>query len=410
MSLREPLSLFEGFGVELEYMIVDRERLSILPVADLVLQAAAGTQVNEIKHGPLAWSNELVLHVIELKTNGPAAALDGLAANFTEHCRMINRLLDEHNGQLMPGAMHPWMDPDLDTRLWPHGDRSIYAAYDRIFGCRGHGWSNLQSAHLNLPFADDEEFGKLHAAIRLVLPLLPALSAASPVVNGRITGLLDNRIEVYRHNQARIPSITGHVIPEAVFNRSDYQKTILDQLYRDIAPHDPTGLLQEEWLNSRGAIARFDRNAIEIRLLDVQETPSADLAIITFLVEVLRDLVAETCAPWTEQQAWSEVALADIFLKVLQEGRGTVIRDRRYLRLFGLDAECLSVGELWRALADRHIVPSAAAWSPLQIILDEGPLARRIINALGDAPDRDRLAAVYRELCACLEEDRLYHA
>ena len=153
MSRPGQLGLFAGFGVELEYMIVDRERLSILPVADLVLQAAAGAQVNEIERGPLAWSNELVLHVIELKTNGPAAALNGLADTFTEHCRMINRLLAEHNGQLMPGAMHPWMDPDLDTRLWPHGDRSIYAAYDRIFGCRGHGWSNLQSAHLNLPFA-----------------------------------------------------------------------------------------------------------------------------------------------------------------------------------------------------------------------------------------------------------------
>jgi gamma-glutamyl:cysteine ligase YbdK (ATP-grasp superfamily) len=407
---RRALRLFEGFGVELEYMIVDRERLSILPVADLVLQAAAGKQVNEVERGPLSWSNELVLHVIELKTTGPAAGLDGLADTFTEHCRMINRLLVEHNGQLMPGAMHPWMDPDLDTRLWPHGDRSIYAAYDRIFGCRGHGWSNLQSAHLNLPFGDDEEFGRLHAAIRLVLPLLPALAAASPVVNGRITGLLDNRIEAYRLNQARIPSITGHVIPEAVFNRTDYQKTILDQLYRDIAPHDPVGLLQEEWLNSRGAIARFDRNAIEIRLLDVQESPLADLAIISLLVAVLRELVAEVHASRGEQQPWSEVALADIFLRVLQEGRGAVIRDRRYLQLFGLDAECLSVGELWRALADRHIVQAAEVWSPLQVILDEGPLARRILHALGEDPDRDRLAAIYRELCDCLQEGRLFHA
>ena len=410
MSQRAPLRLFEGFGVELEYMIVDRECLSILPVADLLLQAASGTQVNEIERGPLAWSNELVLHVIELKTNGPAAALDGLAATFTEHCRVINRLLAEHNGQLMPGAMHPWMDPDLDTRLWPHGDRSIYAAYDRIFGCRGHGWSNLQSAHLNLPFGDDEEFGRLHAAIRLGLPLLPALAAASPVVNGRITGLLDNRIEAYRLNQARIPSITGHVIPEAVFDRSDYQKTILDRLYRDIAPHDPAGLLQEEWLNSRGAIARFDRNAIEIRMLDVQETPSADLAIITFLVEVLHELVAETCAPWTEQQSWSEIALADIFLAVLQQGRAALVKDPRYLTMFGIQADLLSVGELWRVLAERLVTRNDEAWAPLQVILDEGPLARRILHALGPEPDRDRLADVYRELCDCLQEGRMYHA
>ena len=35
------LRLFEGYGVELEYMIVDQQSLSVLPVADRVLQAQA---------------------------------------------------------------------------------------------------------------------------------------------------------------------------------------------------------------------------------------------------------------------------------------------------------------------------------------------------------------------------------
>src|SRR5210317_42164 len=410
MSSSAGLGLFAGFGVELEYMIVDRDTLAILPVADLVLKEVAGEMVNEVERGAVRWSNELVLHVLELKTNGPAPVLGGLADEFTRQVRQVNQLLENFGGMLMPGAMHPWMDPDLEARLWPHGDRSIYAAYDRVFGCRGHGWSNLQSAHLNLPFADDEEFGRLHAAVRLVLPLLPALAAASPLVNGHLTGLLDNRIEMYRVNQARIPSITGQVIPEAAFTIDAYQKTILEMLYRDIAPHDPEGILQEEWLNSRGAIARFDRNAIEIRLLDVQESPLADLAIITFLVEVLRELVAETCAPWTEQQLWSETSLAEIFLAVLQEGRGAMVKDSRYLAMFGIRADCLSVGELWQTLAERLLTRSDEAWAPLQVILDEGPLARRIIQALGPEPGRDRLTAVYRELCDCLREGRMYHA
>ena len=410
MSRSRGLGLFAGFGVELEYMIVDRDSLAILPVADLVLHQVAGEMANEVECGALRWSNELVLHVLELKTNGPAPVLGGLSDEFTRQVRQINQLLEGFGGTLMPGAMHPWMDPDLETRLWPHGDRSIYAAYDRIFGCRGHGWSNLQSAHLNLPFAGDEEFGRLHAAVRLVLPLLPALAAASPVVNGKVTGLLDNRIEMYRVNQARIPSITGQVIPEPAFTIDTYRRAILERLYRDIAPHDPEGILQAEWLNSRGAIARFDRNAIEIRLLDVQETPLADLAIITLLVEVLRELVAETCVPWPEQQLWSENALAEIFLAVLQEGRGALIKDPRYLAMFGIRANALAVGELWRVLAERLLTRRDEAWAPLQVILDEGPLARRIIHALGPEPERGRLAAVYRELCDCLQEGSMYHA
>ena len=50
---------------------------------------------------------------------------------------------------------------------------------------------------------------------------------------------------------------------------------------------------RDEWLNARGAIARFGRGTIEIRVLDVQECPQADLAICAAVVEVLQALVAE---------------------------------------------------------------------------------------------------------------------
>ena len=87
----------------------------------------------------------------------------------------------------MPTAMHPWMDPATETVLWDDAT-DVYRTYDRIYGCRGHGWANLQSMHVNLPFADDSQFARLHAAIRLVLPLLPALAASSPIAEGSVDG------------------------------------------------------------------------------------------------------------------------------------------------------------------------------------------------------------------------------
>jgi len=274
-----PISLFHAFGVELEYMIVDARTLSVRPIADEVLKAAAGQITSEVECGEIAWSNELALHVIELKTNGPAPSLAPLPTLFQEQVTRIQEILARYDARLMPTAMHPWMNPDQELRLWPHDYNPVYESYNRIFDCRGHGWANLQSVHLNLPFADDEEFGRLHAAIRLLLPILPALAASSPVVERRLSGLLDTRMETYRSNSQRIPSITGAVIPEPVFTRKDYQQRILERMYADIAPHDPAGILQHEWLNSRGAITRFDRNTIEIRVLDVQECPLADVAI-----------------------------------------------------------------------------------------------------------------------------------
>ena len=70
------LGLFEAYGVELEYMIVDSRTLDIAPVADRVLSAVAGEIASEVPLGRISWSNELVLHVLELKTPDPEPKLD----------------------------------------------------------------------------------------------------------------------------------------------------------------------------------------------------------------------------------------------------------------------------------------------------------------------------------------------
>jgi carboxylate-amine ligase len=227
-------------------------------------------------------------------------------------------------------------------------------------------------------------------------------------MDGRVTGRLDNRLDVYRVNQAAVPQVAGQVIPEAAFSRADYQHMILEPMYQAIAPRDPRQILQEEWLNSRGAIARFDRNAIEIRLLDVQECPAADLAIQQLVVAVLRELVAEHQTGFAQQCRWHQDRLAGIFTQVLDSGPETLLDDPAFVRLFGVDAEAIKVGELWSVLAQRLIPVDSTLWPVLETILTQGPLARRLSAALGASPDPDRLAAVYRELCDCLQTGELF--
>lgn len=402
--------IFAGFGVELEYMIVSQGSLDILPAADELLLAAAGRVQNEVEMGDFAWSNELALHVVELKTNGPVATLNGMAGRFQEQVGRVNSLLGGLGARLMPTAMHPWMDPQRETRLWPHGSRVIYEAYNRIFGCQGHGWSNVQSTHLNLAFNGDEEFGRLHAAIRLLLPLLPALAASSPLVEGRASGQLDTRLEYYRCNQQRVPSISGMVIPEPAYTRKDYEEMILSRSYRDIAPHDPDGILQFEWLNSRGAIARFDRSAMEIRLLDIQECPMADLAVAAAIVAVLRALVAERWQPFSRQAAFGVEPLAELFIAVIRDGDRTVIADRNFLGLFGLEEEKMTAGELWQALAAQTMTPDDPYRPALEVILRQGPLGRRILRAVGSGFSHGKLQEVYARLCSCLAAGEMFTA
>jgi gamma-glutamyl:cysteine ligase YbdK (ATP-grasp superfamily) len=52
-------------------------------------------------------------------------------------------------------------------------------------------------------------------------------------------------------------------------------------------------LLGKEWVNSRGAIFRFDRRAIEIRVMDEQECVKSDVSLSCFIRALLRGLMKE---------------------------------------------------------------------------------------------------------------------
>jgi gamma-glutamyl:cysteine ligase YbdK (ATP-grasp superfamily) len=401
------LSLFEGYGIEIECTVVDAESLDVRPVVDELLRAASGSDawVEDHDDGPIGWSNELVAHVVELKTNGPAPSYEGLAQRFVASIGRINAILGEHWGaRLMPTGMHPWMNPARDTKLWPHDTGPVYRAYDRLFDCRRHGWANVQSVHVNLPFADEHEFARLMAAVRLVLPLVPALAASSPIVEGRATGLLDNRLEFYRTNSQRVRSMTGDVIPEPVYSFDEYHERVLGAVDRELGELDADEVLRgQEWTNARGAIARFDRNAIEIRLVDAQECSAADLSVAAAVSGVVRGLVEERWSSSRIQRAWPSASLVELLASAVRSGPRAQIPDRQYAAMFGFEASTPpTLGALWRRLAEEAFAGPTELEAPLQHILREGVLAERILAALGPSFDAKRLRSVYGELCDCL--------
>lgn len=402
-------SLFARFGVELEYMIVDAETLDVRAIAEEFLSECGAGEDGDVERGPITWCNELAAHVLELKTTSPPTHLDGVDRLFQHDINDLQSRLAGRGCRLLPSAMHPWMHPERDTRLWSKGNREIYEAFDRLFGCTGHGWTNLQSVHLNLPFSGDDEFARLHTAIRMLLPLLPALAASSPFADERRAPALDYRLEVYRTNCRRIPEATARVIPAPIRSIQEYHDAILDPLYRALKPHDPEGILQYEWANARGAIARFDRDTIEIRVLDVQECPIADLAIVRFIVEILKALASERFSSLDNQLALETESLAAVLLDTIRDAETAVIRDGPLLDAFGFGGiREIRAGELFSELAKR-LLPTETDWSgPIRHILNHGTLASRIVRATGQQPDRHKLREVYRSLGRCLEEGTLF--
>lgn len=401
--------LFSVLGLEIEYMLVDKDTLAIQPKSDLILNILAGKQVNEVVLGEIAASNELVLHVLELKNYGPKPVYHPVASQFQQTIMQLQPSLEEHHLQLLPTGAHPWMNPMVETKRWPHGDKTIYKKYDSIFNCQGHGWANLQSMHVNLPFANDDEFCQLHNTIRLLLPLLPALAASTPFLDGKKTGLLNSRLDFYGKNQQRIPSISGDVIPEFIRSEAQYQDEILKPMYRDISEFDPQGILQHEWLNSRAAIAKFESMAVEIRILDSQECVDADIAIAYVIHAILKDW-HESGSQRHLEKICETKRLKAIYDQTIKDGLDIRIDDTELLTQWHLPKKhTMTAREAWTMLIER-VSPALDKTSQLALehILRHGNLSERILRACRNDFSREKLTSVYRQLGVCLLKNQQF--
>lgn len=427
--------IWERFGVEMEFMIVDRDTLNVLPRADVPLgKDKDGNQLSDIEYDDIGLSNELVSHVLEFKCAHPKSTFDGLGKRFFHEIRRANKKLEKINAMLLPSACHPFMDP-TEMQLWPYDCLDIYQTYDRIFNCKGHGWANLQSTHLNLSFDGDEEFGELHAAIRLLLPLIPAIAASSPYLDGKYTGYRDARIEVYRHNQDKVPEITGEVIPEPAYSYDEYNKMIFSKVKKAIDPYDSQHLLNHFFLNSRGAIARFDRGAIEIRLVDIQECPNADIAIAELEIATLKAIVngkfagssVANSVPRTLKEYreflrnFDTTRLAELLTKTTKDAEDATIDWKEYLSVFGMNFANtpastasatnapVTAGDIWK-----HIYSvvkndlTEVSQSFMEKMLERGTLSSALYRVLGDSPAHEEFVAEYKKLADCLAHNRLY--
>ena len=155
-----------------------------------------------------------------------------------------------------------------------------------------HGWLNIQSFQLNLPYSTEENGILLHNLLASVCAYLPIICASSPIYEGKLGQNVDNRLYFYMLNQKEVPSITGDVIPEYTASFKQYRKEIIGRYSLDLADAGvEESLLYKDWVNSRGVIFRFDRKAIEIRVMDEQECVKSDVALSCFIRALLRGLM-----------------------------------------------------------------------------------------------------------------------
>jgi len=327
----------EALGPEHEFSLVD-ENLYPLPIVDTVIKGLNGRIVNYVKLKNFTFGKELQSHVVEFKANVPFYSPKTFEEKMQRAVLEIDDLVErKHDARLLGTGMHPLLRLE-EAKVWSHRDRKIYENLSRIFNFYQHGWLNIQAFQLNLSHGNEKEAIQLHNALANLLPYIPAISASSPIYESKISEYADSRLHFYRINQKEVPSMTGNIIPEYVNSFKEYRQITINKYTEELQKFNaPECLLNKEWLNSRGAVFRFDRKAIEIRILDEQECIKADVALSCFVRASLRGMLSQR-EPYLPRDFLIEdlnSVIKDGLEAKVQHPRGPTARDvcRYYFRI-----------------------------------------------------------------------------
>jgi len=283
-------------GPEHEFSLVDKE-LKVMPISDKIIKDYCGKTINFVELAKFTFGKEMQLHVMEVKANQPFKSPIEFEQTMQNAVSTLNQILKKHGASLLGTGMHPLLKLK-DTAIWPHHHKKIYQEYGKIFNLNQHGWLNIQSFHLNLPYKKEANGIQMHNLLANLSAYLPAIASSSPIYEGKNGPDINNRLQFYKVNQKEIPSITGEVIPDYAVSLSQYKHDVIERYTKDLARAGAgKALLYREWVNSKGVIFRFDRCALEVRVMDEQECIKSDVALSCFIRAALRGLMVLKTEP-----------------------------------------------------------------------------------------------------------------
>jgi gamma-glutamyl:cysteine ligase YbdK (ATP-grasp superfamily) len=384
-------------GPEHEYSLVDKD-LKVLPISDRIIKDYCGKTINFIELPQFTFGKELQLHVMEIKANQPFKSPVEFEETMQAAVVTLNGIVHRHGAKLLGTGMHPTMKLQ-DTGVWPHYHRKIYREFGKIFNLNQHGWLNIQSFHLNLPFQTESDAAQIHNQLCNLCAYLPAISASSPIFEDKTGPDSDNRLQFYKVNQKEVPSVAGDVIPEYVSSLSQYKKDVIGGYSRDLERMgaDKT-LLNREWVNSRGVIFRFDRCALEVRIMDEQECIKSDVALACFVRAALRGLIS------LNAELLPHDVLVRDFNAVIRYGLNAKVSNEKTAR---------QICQYYLKLATENATADEKSY--LRLVkkrIDQGSLSDLIrSNVLKRAAKTDfheAVVDVYSTLIKCLSNNQIY--
>jgi carboxylate-amine ligase len=308
-------------GVEEEFSILAPETLELVPrFEELRAAAASDTLLHEHITG------ELISSEIEI-ISGVGADLQDALARQRERRRRLFALAAAQGVALGATGTHPWADYRKQAII----DTEHYRRVEE--GLKYVAWrNNTFSMHVHLGVRGIDRAVRVCDRLRPVLPLLLAISANSPFLDGRDTGLHSARTQSFTRSFPRcgVPDPFGgwdayrEYIEFLLQTRSIVEFT---QVWWSVRPH-------------------FSFGTVEMRICDAQATAQESDALAALAV---------ACIAQAARDVEEDVPFTDFAPRLIEENMWRAIR-------YGLDGRLIDLqrGEEYPA---RDAIERLAAWT-----------------------------------------------
>jgi glutamate---cysteine ligase / carboxylate-amine ligase len=327
-------------GIEEEFAILSPGTLDLLGRFES-LRAAAGA--DEALAQSIA--GELITAEIEI-ISGVGADLHDALARQRDRRRRLFALADAEGVVLGATGTHPWADYRAQSLI----DTEHYRRVEE--GLKYVAWrNNTFSLHVHLGVRDIDRAVRVCDRLRPVLPLLLAISANSPFLDGRDSGLASARTQSFTKSFPRcgVPDAFGgwrayrEYIDFLVNTRSIVEFT---QVWWSVRPH-------------------FSFGTVEVRICDAQGTAQESDALAALIV---------ACIAQAARDIDEGVPFDDPAPRLIEENMWRAIR-------FGLDGKLIDL-ELAREYPAAGAIERLAAWTaPVRAELGIEPSFPRLNGA-----------------------------
>jgi carboxylate-amine ligase len=267
---------FEGstdltVGIEEEFALVDPDSLLLVPRFELLRDAAATDAVLS-----QSIAGELISSEIEIRSGRGADVADARTRQADARRRLF-ALASEHGVALGSTGTHPLSDYReqhiIDTEHYHRVEDGLkYVAWR----------NNTFSVHVHVGVRGADRAVRVCDRLRPVLPLLLAVSANSPYIDGRDSGLHSGRTQTFTKSFPRCG------IPDT-FGTWEAWADYVDLLVRTNSIVEFTQL----WWSVR---PHHDFGTVEVRICDAQTTGTEADALAALIVACVRRAAEEVDA------------------------------------------------------------------------------------------------------------------